>query len=54
MRRGLCANEEGAMCKIANAGVPLANLTRFDGIPSWARLTDIVGRKDMGKVQVMI
>jgi hypothetical protein len=25
---------------IANAGVPLANLSRFDGISSWARLTD--------------
>ena len=23
-----------------NAGVPLANLSRFDGISSWARLTD--------------
>jgi hypothetical protein len=25
---------------IVNAGVPLANLSRFDGISSWARLTD--------------
>ena len=25
---------------IVNAGVPLANLSRFDGISSWARLTE--------------
>ena len=37
---------------IVNAGVPLANLSRFDGISSWARLTE--SKQPKGKAVVSL